>query len=112
MNLQKTVVGPQSAGIRLDLFLTRCLPDNMRGDGFSRSGIQKLIAEGQITLNGKPARASARLKTNDVVAIKTLPPKKSTLVAEPIPLNVIYEDDECIVINKSHGIVVHRAVGW
>jgi 23S rRNA pseudouridine1911/1915/1917 synthase len=83
----------------------------MKGDGFSRSGIQKLIAEGQITLNGKPAKASARLKTNDVVAIKTLPPKKSTLVAEPIPLNVIYEDDDCIVINKAPGIVVHPAAG-
>ena len=111
MNLQKTVVEPQSAGIRLDLFLTRCLPDIVKGDGFSRSGIQRLIAEGQITLNGKPAKASARLKTNDVVSIKTLPPKKSTLVAEPIPLNVIYEDDDCIVINKAPGIVVHPAGG-
>ena len=111
MNLQETVVEPQSAGIRLDLFLTRCLPDIVKGEGFSRSGIQKLIAEGQITLNGKPAKASARLKTNDLVAIKVLPPKKSTLVAEPIALNVIYEDDDCIVINKAPGIVVHPAAG-
>jgi 23S rRNA pseudouridine1911/1915/1917 synthase len=83
----------------------------MEGEGFSRSGIQKLIAEGQITLNGKPAKASARLKTNDLVAIRTLPPKKSTLVAEPIALKVIYEDDDCIVINKAPGIVVHPAAG-
>ena len=83
----------------------------MKGEEFSRSGIQKLIAEGQITLNGKPAKASARLKTNDLVAIKTLPPKKSILVAEPIALNVIYEDDDCIVINKAPGIVVHPAAG-
>jgi RNA-binding protein YlmH len=76
MNLQKTVVDPRSAGIRLDLFNPlhgKC--EERRG--FSRSGIQKLIAEGQITLNGKLARASARLKTNDLVAIKTLPLKKS-----------------------------------
>jgi 23S rRNA pseudouridine1911/1915/1917 synthase len=111
MNLQKTVVEPQSAGIRLDLFLARCLPDIMKGEGFSRSGIQRLIAEGQITLNGKPAKASARLKTNDLVAINTLPPKKSTLVPEPIALNIIYEDDDCIVINKAPGIVVHPAAG-
>jgi 23S rRNA pseudouridine1911/1915/1917 synthase len=111
MNLQETVVEPQSAGTRLDLFLTRCLPDIMKGEGFSRSGIQKLIAEGQITLNGKPAKASARLKTNDLVAIKVLPPKKPTLVAEPIALNVIYEDDDCMVINKAPGIVVHPAAG-
>ena len=111
MNLQETVVDPRSAGIRLDLFLTRCLANVKNAEGFSRSGIQKLIAEGQITLNGKLARASARLKTNDLVAIKTLPPKKSTLVAEPIALNVIYEDDDCIVINKAPGIVVHPAAG-
>src|SRR5215510_8951704 len=109
MNLQETVVEPQSAGTRLDLFLTRCLPDIMKGEGFSRSWVQKLIAEGQITLNGKPAKASARLKTNDLVAIKVLPPKKPTLVAEPIALNVIYEDDDCMVINKAPGIVVHPA---
>ncbi len=111
MNLQRAVVHPQSAGIRLDLFLTRCLPDIMNRDGLSRSGIQKLIAAGQITLNGKPAKASARLKTNDLVAIRSLPPKKSRLVAEPIALNVLYEDDDCIVINKAPGIVVHPAAG-
>jgi 23S rRNA pseudouridine1911/1915/1917 synthase len=83
----------------------------MKGEEFSRSGIQKLIAKGQITLNGKPAKASARLRTNDLVAITTLPPKKSILVAEPIDLNVIYEDDDCIVINKGPGIVVHPAAG-
>lgn len=111
MNLQKTVVDPRSAGIRLDLFLTRCLANVKNAEGFSRSGIQKLIAEGQITLNGKLARASARLKTNDLVAIKTLPLKKPTLMAEPIALNVIYEDDDCVVINKAPGIVVHPAAG-
>lgn len=111
MSLQQTIVEPGFAGVRLDLFLTRCLSDAMDGEGLSRSGIQKLIAEGQITLNGKPTKASARLKTNDLVAIKTLPPKKSTLVAEPIALKVIYEDDECIVINKAPGIVVHPAAG-
>jgi 23S rRNA pseudouridine1911/1915/1917 synthase len=111
MNLQKTVVEPQSAGIRLDLFLTRCLPEMMEGEELSRSGIQKLITEGQITLNGKPAKAGARLKTNDLVAIQISPPEKSTLVAEPIPLNVIYEDEDCIVINKAPGIVVHPAAG-
>src|SRR5262249_46389702 len=111
MNLQETVVEPQSAGTRLDLFLTRCLPDIMKGEGFSRSGIQKLIAEGRITLNGKPAKASARLKANDLVTITSLPVEKSRLIAEPIALNVIYEDDDCIVINKAPGIVVHPAAG-
>ena len=111
MNLQKTIVDPQSAGTRLDLFLTRCLADLKKTQEFSRSGIQKLIAEGQITLNGKPARASARVKSNDLVVVKTLPPKSPSLVAEPIDLNLIYEDDDCIVVNKAPGIVVHPAAG-
>ena len=111
MNLQETVVDPQSAGMRLDLFLTRCLANVKKSEEFSRSGIQKLIAEGHITLNGKPARSSARLKSNDLVVVETLPPKKPKLAAEPIALNVIYEDDDCIVINKAPGIVVHPAAG-
>jgi 23S rRNA pseudouridine1911/1915/1917 synthase len=111
MNLQETIVDPQSAGTRLDLFLTRCLANQTKNQELSRSGIQKLIAEGQITLNGKPARASARVKSNDLVVVKTLPPKVATLVAEPIPLNLIYEDDDCVVINKAPGMVVHPAAG-
>ena len=111
MMLQKTVVNPQSAGTRLDLFLTRCWPEAKKSDGYSRSGIQKLIAEGRITLNGKPAKASARLKANDLVTITSLPVGKSRLIAEPIALNVIYEDDDCVVINKAPGIVVHPAAG-
>lgn len=111
MNVQQTVVDPQSAGIRLDLFLTRCLANSRKGDAFSRSGIQKLIAQGQITLNGKPAKASTRLKTHDLVAIGTLPRKNSNLAAEPITLSVIYEDEDCLVINKAPGIVVHPAAG-
>src|SRR4029077_1981816 len=111
MNLQETVVDPQSAGMRLDLFLTRRLANVKKSEEFSRSGIQRLIAEGHITLNGKPARSSARLKSNDLVVVETLPPKKPKLAAEPIALNVIYEDDDCIVINKAPGIVVHPAAG-
>ena len=111
MNLQETIVDPQSAGMRLDLFLTRRLANVKKSEEFSRSGIQKLIAEGHITLNGKPARSSARLKSNDLVVVETLPPKKPKLAAEPIALNVIYEDDDCIVINKPPGIVVHPAAG-
>jgi 23S rRNA pseudouridine1911/1915/1917 synthase len=111
MNPQKTVVDPKSVGLRLDLFATRYLPTMMAGEGLSRSGVQKLIAEGQITVNGKPAKAGARLKINDWVAIKSLPLKESRMVAEPIALNVIYEDDECIVVNKAPGMIVHPAAG-
>ena len=111
MSFQKAIVDSQSAGARLDVFLTRCSAHLWKSQEFSRSGIQKLIAEGHVTLNGKPARASARVKSKDLVAIKTLPPKSLGLAAEPIPLNVLYEDDDCIVINKAPGMVVHPAAG-
>jgi 23S rRNA pseudouridine1911/1915/1917 synthase len=111
MNFQKTVVDSKSAGARLDLFLTRCLANPKNSQEFSRSEIQKLIAEGQITLNGKSARASARVKSNDLVVVRTLPPKSPGLVAEPIALDVIHQDDDCIVINKAAGMVVHPAAG-
>jgi 23S rRNA pseudouridine1911/1915/1917 synthase len=111
MSRHKTIVDSQSTGMRLDLFATRHLPDAMKHEVVSRSGIQKLISEGQITLNGKVAKSGARLKTSDLVAFQTLPTRKSSLTAEPIALNIIYEDDDCIVINKAPGMVVHPAAG-
>src|SRR5262249_60092834 len=98
MNLQETVVEPQSAGTRLELFFTRCLPDIMKGEGFSRSGMQKLIAEGQMTLNVKPAKATARFKTNDLVTVKVSPPKRTTLAAAPIARTAISEPDAGMAI--------------
>ena len=100
MNRQKAIVDSHSTGMRLDLFVTRHLPDSMKHDVVSRSGIQKLISEGQITLNGKVAKSGARLKINDLVAFETLRTKKSSLMAEPIALNIIHEDDDCIVSTK------------
>src|SRR5437870_3734175 len=111
MNRQKAIVDSHSTGMRLDLFVTRHLLDSMKHDVVSRSGIQKLISEGQITLNGKVAKSGARLKINDLVAFETLRTKKSSLMAEPIALNIIHEDDDCIVINKAPGMVVHPAAG-
>ena len=111
MSRPKAIVDSQSTGMRLDLFVTRHLPDAMKHAAVSRSGVQKLISEGWITLNGKVAKSGARLKINDLVAFQTLPRKKSSLMAEPIALHIIYEDDDCIVINKAPGMVVHPAAG-
>jgi 23S rRNA pseudouridine1911/1915/1917 synthase len=110
-SLQKAIVDSQSAGMRLDLFVICHLRDAMKSQGLSRSGIQKLIADGQITLNGKLAKSAARLRINDRVTFRILPPKKTSLTAEPIALNIIHEDDDCIVINKAPGIIVHPAAG-
>jgi 23S rRNA pseudouridine1911/1915/1917 synthase len=111
VKLQKAVVNPQSAGMRLDLFVAHYFLDMVKGDGLSRSGIQKLIAAGQVTLNSKPTKSATRLKVNDVVAVERSLPKSGSVEAEPLALDVIYEDKDCLVIDKAPGMVVHPAAG-
>jgi 23S rRNA pseudouridine1911/1915/1917 synthase len=111
VNLQKAVVNPQSAGMRLDLFVARYFADLARRDGISRSRIQKWIAAGQVTLNSKPAKSAARLRVNDVIAIEGSLPRSGSVVAEPLALDVVYEDKDCLVVNKAPGMVVHPAAG-
>lgn len=97
--------------MRLDLFVTRHLLDAIESGEFSRSGIQKLIAAGQVTLNGNRAKPATRLRPNDVVAFEHVPPKQTALAPEPVVLDVIHEDQDCIVVNKAAGMVVHPAAG-
>jgi 23S rRNA pseudouridine1911/1915/1917 synthase len=94
-----------SAGVRLDLFIVQKLPE------LSRSFIQKLIEDGHITLNGKLARASLKLKEGDSVCITIPPPEPSELLAEDIPLSIIYEDDDLLVVDKPAGMTTHPAPG-
>jgi 23S rRNA pseudouridine1911/1915/1917 synthase len=112
MTAEQVVIDRSSAGMRLDLFLSRRFNLQVAlQSGFSRSGIQRLIAEGQITLNGATAKPSTRLKLNDRIDIKPLPPREATLEPEALPLDILYEDADCVVINKAPGMVVHPAVG-
>lgn len=111
MSAQKTIVPGQAVGMRLDIFITRYFLEAIESSGFSRSGVQKLIAAGQITLNGNRAKPATRLRLNDVIACEHVPPKKAALAPEPVALDVIYEDHDCIVVNKAAGMVVHPAAG-
>jgi 23S rRNA pseudouridine1911/1915/1917 synthase len=90
---------------RLDAFLAARLPD------LSRSRIQALIREQFIIVNGEPAKPRDAVKTGDLIAIAL--PEAVPLENEPqeIPLEILYEDDDLIVINKAHGMVVHPAPG-
>ena len=106
---RQTVIGSAHAGMRLDLFLARHFPALM--DGWTRSAIQKMIAEGWITLNGRTAKPGARLKRGERVEIQLLPAKDAALAPEPLPLEILYEDADCIVLNKAAGVVVHPAAG-
>ena len=102
---RRTVIGSAHAGMRLDLFLARHFPALM--DGWTRSAIQKMIADGSITLNGRKAKPGARLKHEDRVEIYFFPAKESALAPEPLPLEILYEDADCLVLNKAPGMVVH-----
>jgi 23S rRNA pseudouridine1911/1915/1917 synthase len=91
---------------RLDRFLTACLPE------FSRTRIQGLISEGFVTVNGRVAtKAGLTLEGEQTVKVRIPPPVPSGLVGEDIPLDVIFENDDLIIVNKPAGMVVHPAVG-
>ena len=110
MAIHKLVVDEHMAGLRLDIFLTRNYIAGQAA-GVSRAGIQRLIGNGQITINGEKTKPSARLRADDLVVIQELPPREVALRPEALPLQIIYEDDDCIIINKAPGIVVHPAAG-
>ena len=110
--LQRLLIDVGSAGNRLDLFLAEHFkPITGSERRFSRSEIQRLISEGQITLNGAKTKASTRIRSHDQVDIRLLPPRDATLRSEALPLEILYEDADCIVINKAPGVTVHPAAG-
>ena len=91
-------------GERLDAFLARAA--NM-----SRSAAQKLIDEGMVTRNGKPGKKNDKLSPGDTVCYTIPEPKAVDIEAKEIPLDIVYEDDDLLVINKPKGLVVHPAAG-
>lgn len=111
MTMRLAIVDREYVGMRLDLFLAHHFPGPSEMGGWSRSGIQKMIAGGQITLNGQRTKPSTRLKASDWIEIQWLPPQETALVPEQLPLDILYEDEDCIVVNKAPGMVVHPAAG-
>jgi 23S rRNA pseudouridine1911/1915/1917 synthase len=96
-------VSQKDAGSRLDLFLSRM---NLE---LSRNQVQRLIDNNCILVNEKPQKASYRLRLKDQVLLSLPPPAASHLEAEPLSLDVVFEDDHLIAINKPPGLVVHPA---
>ena len=92
-------------GERLDAFLARSVPD------LSRSAAQKLIEEGQVQRNGKPGKKNDKLNMGDAVSYEIPEPKAVDIAPKEIPLDIVYEDDDLLVINKPKGLVVHPAAG-
>ena len=94
----------EHAGVRLDAFLS--------ADGaLTRSQAARLTAEGRVRVNGKPAAKSARLSGGETVTVDVPQLRETALPPQDIPLDVVYEDDDVIVVNKPTGLVVHPAPG-
>src|SRR6476660_4242142 len=101
------VVGADAAGQRLDQWLAASL-----GPDMSRSRVQMLIRQGAVSINGKPVDGTKRKMTaGESVSVATPEPEPATPQGENIALDVLYEDDALIVINKPAGLVVHPGAG-
>jgi 23S rRNA pseudouridine1911/1915/1917 synthase len=95
----------EASGLRVDKFLSENCPD------LSRTQAQKLIEEGHVTVNERPVRSSLKLMAGDKIAVVVPPPIPSPLPAEAIPLKIVYEDTDLMVVDKPAGLTVHPAPG-
>ncbi len=92
-------------GMRLDVFLARNEPE------LSRSRLKKMIDEGLVLVNGKAVKAGYGLRRGDRVVLRKTEPQKLDVLAQEIPLDILFEDESIMVINKPAGMVVHPAAG-
>ncbi len=90
---------------RLDKFLTAIFPER------SRTYFSKLIKEGHVTMDQKVLKANYRLHTDDLITVETPPAEQVAILPENIPLDILYEDDALLVVNKPKGMVVHPSAG-
>ncbi|MDQ2973866.1 MAG: RluA family pseudouridine synthase [Acidobacteriota bacterium] len=93
------------AGTRLDAYLAA------RIDGWSRARLQRLIDEQEVLVNGKLVKPSYKVTAKDEIEVELAPPPSASFTPENIPLEIVYEDEEVIVVNKPAGLVVHPAAG-
>lgn len=99
------IITEQQVNTRIDKFLSETV------EGVSRSYIQKLLSEGNILVNQNVVKANYKLRENDKVQIFIPEPEELNIVAENIPLDIVYEDEDILIINKPKGMVVHPAAG-
>jgi 23S rRNA pseudouridine1911/1915/1917 synthase len=102
---KKIKVTDEEENLRLDVYLTG------KDLGLSRSHTQVLIKTGQVAVNGLRKKASHRVKPGEEIIVNIPEPRKLEVESENIPLDILYEDEEIIVVNKPVGMVVHPAVG-
>lgn len=103
--MKKIIVSEENDGIRLDAYIA----DNM--ENLSRTAVKRLIEDGNIIVNNKIQKVSYKVHENDEIEINEPEAKEVSLEAQDIPVDVIYEDSDIIVVNKPKGLVVHPANG-
>ncbi len=99
------IIPPDLAGARLDVALVRLAPE------LTRSRIKRLVEGGRVQLAGRVAKASARLRAGESVIIELEPPEATDVVPQDLPLAILFEDDDLVVLDKAAGMVVHPARG-
>ncbi len=103
--IRQFLVIDEEEGSRLDVYLSEQLGD------MSRSYIQKLIKEKKVKVNGKVEKAKYLVKENDDIFIEIPKPKTLEIIAQDIPIDIVYEDDDLLIVNKPQDMVVHPAPG-
>ncbi len=104
--MEKSAQLPVDAGgERLDRYISERLPE------LSRAAVQRLLDEGHIRVNGRERKASYRVQVGETISVLMPPPEPAAARAENIPLDIIFEDQDVVVVNKPAGMVVHPAAG-
>src|SRR6185369_2893950 len=98
-------IDTDEAGARLDAYLASHVED------WSRARLQRLIENEDVLVNGKPAKPSYKLRQHDKVEVELIAPATDVFTPENIPVEIVYEDETLVVVNKSAGLVVHPAAG-
>ena len=105
MNEMKLTVPQEDAGKRIDSWLSEHI------DGLTRSAVQNLLSEQAVTADGKAVKKNYKLAGGEVLTVIMPELREVDLAAEDIPLDIVYEDEDIVVVNKPRGMVVHPAVG-
>lgn len=109
MNIESFEAGIEYEGERLDKYLSLIFQDT--GASSSRSFFQKLIKENHVCVNDVPQKANYRLKADDMITVEIPDAVETPILPENIPLDILYEDEDLLIVNKPKGMVVHPSAG-
>jgi 23S rRNA pseudouridine1911/1915/1917 synthase len=110
-DIQQWIVHEKDVGVRLDQFLAERDFGPRNTLGITRSRLKKMIENGYVTVDDALSRPAKRLRVGERISLRLPPPEPTTLIPEEIPLDIHYEDDYVVVINKPQGLVVHPGPG-